>query len=207
MRPIIHIVHSTDGSWPRIAQEAADRVSRFCNPSSVILRGFPREKVIRARFTELLQFDCPVWMMDSDLWFIRPCRLPVITGDIVVGGLNEHAPLDQIMGGKFEGLDFKVRDSFNLSLVSLDMGSQVMRECVQNAIAYLDDFFGEKAPTHAEVFLNRAARDMGIMVARMSNYLNWCGNTNISPKAVALHAAEQKNKLQWLLKGVENADA
>lgn len=146
-------------------------------------------------------------MMDSDLWFIRPCRLPVITGDIVVGGLNEHAPLDQIMGGKFEGLDFKVRDSFNLSLVSLDMGSQVMRECVQNAIAYLDDFFGEKAPTHAEVFLNRAARDMGIMVARMSNYLNWCGNTNISPKAVALHAAEQKNKLQWLLKGVENADA
>jgi hypothetical protein len=207
MKPLISIIHSIHGSWPIIAQEASNRVSRFCGPLSVISESFDPKDVIRARFTSLLKFDRPVWMMDADLWFVKPYTLPVISGDVIIGSLNEHAPADTVLGGKFKGLDFKTRDTFNLSLVSLDMGSEKIRQCVQMAIIYMDEHFGKDVPNHAEVFLNRSARELGIMVARMSNYLNWCGNQNISHKTIALHAAEQKNKLQWLREGVSKVYA
>jgi len=207
MTPLVSIIHSTDGEWPLMAQEAADRVSRFCGPLSVVNEAFTSNNVIRSRFKSILQYDRPIWMMDADLWFVRHYKLPVVSGEIIIGSLNEHAPADTVLGGKFKGLDFKTRDTFNLSLVSLDMGSERIRKCVQMAIAYLDDYFGDSVPSHAEVFLNRSARELGIMVARMSNYLNWCGNKNISHKTIALHAAEQKNKLQWLREGAAKIDA
>jgi hypothetical protein len=207
MKPLVLIVHSSDGDWPLIAEGAKERLNKFCGPIEIVSISLDPKEVIRSRFVELLKLQRPVWLADADLWFIRPYKLPVIQGDVIVGALNEHGPLDEVMGGKFAGLDFKIRDTFNLSLVSLDMGSPVMRACVQKALEYLDDFFADKTPNHAEVFLNRSARDYGVMVARMSNYLNWCGNQHISPKAIAIHAAEQPNKLKWLEEGASKINA
>lgn len=202
MTPKFSIVYSTDGVWPFLAQEAANRAKRFCNASSINMIGVNANQVLKRRFLALMEFDGPVWMMDADLWFVRPCKLPVVKGPIIIGSPNEHAPLDNIMTGKFDGLDFKVRETFNLSLVSLDMSNKLIRECVSRALILLNEFFVEKTPTHAEVFLNQAARELGIIVARLPHYLNWCGNTHISSKAIALHAAEQANKLEWLNQGV-----
>ena len=182
-----------------MAEECHDRVLRFTNVNEVSLIHVSSKT--DAHFLKLeiwKRAKGPAWVVDADLWFLQPCVLPEPRGPVVFGN-PDNSPLVE---AKYTGTIVELGHAINTSLVGADGSNNLFMESVAYAQALQEAKYGGK-PLEDEKFFNVAVTVSNLVIARLSTRFNWCG---IDPLAntLAVHAASQSNKLEWLREAVKN---
>lgn len=170
-----------------MAQEAGRRIQEYGGIESVEYVSCKDSAAChKAKLERLLDYNEPVWFFDSDWFQIQKCPLPLPVGNVAFG-----APNDSGVDG-YKGSCVPPRSAICSCLFGLDMGHSACRNAIQTAIKLQARDYGRD-----EVYLNMGVfSDPQLVVARMSNYWNWCGNP--IPLTVAIHAAGRQDKEEWL---------
>lgn len=171
------------------AKECIARLRDFCwMPEVEIVEVGSKSEAHRKKLTHWLTMSGPAWFVDADLWFIAPAWLPAVASPMVVGAPN-NSPVESKYTG--DGIDFT--DHICSCLVGMDASQEVVRSMLLKAVE-----MQAENPSEDEVFLNKAIfSSQSIIPCRLSTRFNFCHH---EPKrtTVAIHAAGQPNKLEWL---------
>lgn len=182
-----------------MALECQERLLRFTNLKDInVLRVNTQPEAHKLKL-EVWKFAAsPAWVVDADLWFLQPCVLPEPRGCVVFGN-PDNSPLTKT---KYAGTTVELGHAINTSLVGADATNQLFVESIEYAQTLQQQKYGS-APLEDEKFFNVAATVFDLVIARLSTRFNWCG---LNPRAdiLAVHAASQPNKLQWLREAVKN---
>lgn len=186
-----------------MAEEAKRRIMLFGRvDKAVILPCEDRFECHQTKLEAWLDHKGPAWFFDADLWMVQKCPLGMPWGDMLIGN-PDNSPRS-----KYDGSHVDPRQAINSSLVGMDMGSQWMRDgVVKCAMRFQKQAYGDK-PEQDEKFLNLALwlPERPTMLSRLSTRWNWCSNE--PPKdAIAVHAASQLNKLEWLQQAVKHYES
>lgn len=134
-----------------------------------------------------LTYGEPVWMLDADWWMIRDCRLPSIHGELILGAPNNN-PVT------LTNMDTSM--AICSCAVQMDMWNATCRQVIHDAMRAQREAFKDGDMKADEKFLNEAAFQ-SIPMARLSTQWNWCGE-NAPTGTIAIHAAGNREKLEWL---------
>lgn len=179
-----------------MAEEAARRIQFYGGVSTCIFPATTKQECHRMKLASWLEFRGPAWHFDSDLFMLQKCAIGQPSHEILIGNPDD-AP-----GGKYGGTCVDHKQAINSSLVGMDMSQARMRDLVKRAMAIQLEISGSD-PVEDERFLNIAAWERPLMISRLSTRWNWC-SVNPPKNAIAVHAASQPNKLEWLNKAIEN---
>lgn len=180
-----------------MAEEAKRRIKTLGEIKSVfIFQCATKQECHRKKLELWLEFTGPTWMFDSDLWMLQKCSLGQPAGPILIGNP------DNLPGAKYDGTNVSSSQAINSSLVGMDMGHESMRDLIKRAIELQQIKYGNY-PSEDEKFLNIALWQKTTMFSRLSTSWNWCSAFPPS-HAIAVHAASQEHKIQWLETAVKN---
>lgn len=186
-----------------MAEECRDRVLRFTNIKEVemlstSLKGGHKISPYSMKLRAWQAFKEPMWLVDADLWFLQPCVLPEPRGPVIFGN-PDNSPL---VKEKYKLFPIENGHAINTSLVGADCSDPKFQEAVKLAATWQrQDHMGE-AP-YDEFYFNAVMHQRELVIARLSTRFNWCGD-NPPARTIAVHAASQSNKLEWLRGAVKN---
>ena len=182
-----------------MALECQERLLRFTNLKDINVIGVGKKTDAHLLKLEVWRFaKSPTWMIDADLWFLQPCVLPEPRGPVVFGN-PDNSP---IIKTKYAGTTVELGQAINTSLVGADSTDSLFQQAVEYAQALQQQKYGS-TPLEDEKFFNIAIIVFDLVIARLSTRFNWCG-LNPPANVLAVHAASQPNKLQWLREAVKN---
>lgn len=177
-----------------MASECEARVLKFCGVDHFDIHpADDRHDAYVKKLTLWLTYHEPIWFVDADMWFRRSAVLPEPHGPLIIG-----APADSPDQSIPRPEGFNLKMLLCSSLIGMDMGNQVCRDVVSDAIYLQEERYPSQTAKYDGWFLNLAAnRSHQIMISRLSNLWNWC---NEKPPEMArnIHAASRTGKLEWL---------
>lgn len=182
-----------------MAKEAARRIQFYGGVYTCIFEAPTKQECHRMKLASWLEFRGPAWHFDSDLFMLRQCAICQPSHEMLIGN-PDNAP-----GGKYKGTCVDSTQAINSSLVGMDMSQKRMRDLVKRAMDIQLEIAGPD-PIEDERFLNMAAWESPLMISRLSTRWNWC-SINPPKDAIAVHAASQTNKLEWLNQAVKNYES
>lgn len=177
-----------------MAQEAAARAVKYGGLTDVqIYPVSSKSDCHREKLGKFLNYNEPVWLIDADWWMVRECALPECRGSVIVGAPNNNPSTI---------VDVDKSMALCSCLISLDTGNEVCRKVIRDAIERQTKAYPSGEIKADEKFLVEAALTCSqITVCRLSTNFNWCGD-NPPKEVVAVHAADRKDKLEWLARQV-----
>lgn len=179
-----------DGDWPQLCTETVARLKSLGGVDCETLIARDIHHAHKAKLAKFLEYDEPVAFVDCDWWLVRQTTMP----DYVPGGILA-APNESGMHRYWE-TDVNQSHVFCSCFVMLDMQTVSIRNVVEQALRLQRAFYYKGSPRSDEMFLNIAAQSLDVPITLLSNHWNWCAPP--TEEVIAIHAAGQKEKLQWL---------
>lgn len=182
-----------------MAEECHRRLVSLTNLNEAeLLAAGSRHEAHRMKLEAWQWYGGPTWVVDADLWFLQKCSLPQPEGSVVFGN-PDNSPLTK---EKYKHTCVEIGHAINTSLVGADCGNEMLQAAVRWAMLLQAGRYCDK-PLADEKFFNEAISTHPLVIARLSTRFNWCGD-NPPARTIAVHAASQSNKLEWLRGAVKN---
>lgn len=182
--------------WEALTRECVLRVKSYSGLDVKVFKAKDQWDAHVLKLSLPLEYDCPVWFIDSDWWALRPFEFPEIPE------FGICAP--RCLSGKNRYITTcaDTEKIFGTTIIGMDMSSWKMKHVFRQAQALQNSLFWNGKPIMDEFFLNLSALKNETPISYTEGPWIWNAQ-DPPPEAVGVHSGGFWPKLEWLKKAVE----